>query len=278
MKRVTIKFILILSLFAPKLWAWNALGHEVVALIAYQHLTPEARNQVDLAVSKMHQEYPDINSYAQIASWPDALRSQKIDTFTRWHYIDTPFSTDGTPLRNSIDTDNAVWVLDQIEVVVGNKEANPFERARFIAFLTHIAGDIHQPMHTVSRFSANHSLGDRGGNDYFIKFKGQEINMHKFWDEGAGEFMGSFAPDHAAKLATQIEEQYPESYFGNKTSVSAPDAWAAEGVTFAKANVYIAPENEPLTEDYIDQSKQRAMQQAALAGYRLANVLNKLLG
>lgn len=281
MRRLITQSVLVVvcfGLFSSKLWAWNALGHETIALIAYQHLTPVARQQVDLAVSNMHQEYPNLNSYAQLAYWPDMIRSQKIETFTRWHYIDTPFSTDGTALKNSIDTDNAVWALDQIQVIVGNKNANPIERARFIAFLTHIVGDEHQPLHTVSRFAVNHPYGDRGGNDYAIIFNGEKINLHKFWDEGAGIFMGDFSPQRAAMIASQIEGQYPENFFNTQSVRFAPDDWANEGVVFAKTYVYNTPENQTLSTEYINQNKQRAMQQAALAGYRLANELNQLLG
>jgi len=62
-----------------------------------------------------------------------------------------------------------------------------------LRFITHIIGDIHQPLHSSSLFNDQFPNGDRGGNDFFINFpENTELNeLHKFYDSGAnalGEF------------------------------------------------------------------------------------------
>ena len=115
--------------------------------------------------------------------WPDTLRGQKIELYTRWHYTNLAFSADGTPLKNTVDTDNAVWAINHLLPIIGNTKANRFERARSLAFLVHIVGDLHQPLHSITRISAAHPEGDHGGNLYFIKYpavKPQKITTFYF--------------------------------------------------------------------------------------------------
>ena len=285
-KIVTRLFFFALTFFFTLLpvnsYSWNAMGHMVIANIAYQQLKPEVRDKVDQLVGNLNKEYPEMSSYLHLAYWPDALRSQHIETFTHWHYIDLPYSSDGTAVNNGvIDTDNAVWAVQRIQVIVKNQHANPYDRARFLSFLTHIVGDLHQPLHTVTLFSKAHPDGDKGGNLYRIQFSdNKKMNMHSLWDSGVGSFesKNDRATDHAKELAVTIMQTYPARFFGKKVDDLDPDHWAHEGFENAKKYVYSTPENQPVSSTYVTTGKQIAEQQAALAGYRLANLLNASLG
>ncbi|MDR3492294.1 MAG: S1/P1 nuclease [Gammaproteobacteria bacterium] len=261
-------------------YSWNAVGHMVVANIAYQNLQPAVRTKVDAMVADLNKEYPYITHFSQLGPWPDALRSQRIESFTHWHYVDLAISGDGTPIKNIADTDNAIWAINKIEPVLKNVKANPYEHARFLAFLVHIVADIHQPLHTVARITAAYPSGDKGGNLYIIKYPAQNphvMPLHKLWDEGFELFNNDTSTTHIDALTNQITAQYPIQYFGSKvTELTAAD-WAKEGVELAPALVYSTPENEVPSPMYITLGKQTAEQRAALAGYRLANLLNLLL-
>ena len=270
----------LISFLPLNTYAWNAMGHMVIANIAYEQLKPEVREKVDQLVGNLNKEYPEMSSFLHLAIWPDSIRAQHIETFTHWHYIDIPFSSDGTSAKNnSVDTDNAVWAVQRIQVIVKNQKANPFDRARFLSFLTHIVGDLHQPLHTVTLFSAAHPDGDRGGNLYNIMYNNKRINTHSLWDSGVGTFdnKGLSATDHAKELAVTIMQLYPASSFGDKAADLNPDNWAKEGYENAKKYVYSTPENEAPSAAYITQGRLVAEKQAALAGYRLANLLNTLM-
>jgi len=265
-------------LFPVSSFAWNALGHMVVANIAYQNLTPAAREKVDQLIAHLHTEYADVGTFPALAVWADSLRSQKIETYTHWHYIDYSYSIDGSPTKNVIDTDNAVWALQNIEPVLKYAQANPYERARFLAFLTHIVADLHQPLHTVTGFTTKNVDGDKGGNLYFIRYKGDRINLHKLWDGGVGIFEGDSSMGNVDALTTEITTHYPASYFHAKASDINVDDWTAEGMNVAKENVYSTPEEKEPKNEYLDAGKKIAEQRVALAGYRLATLLNQLLG
>lgn len=271
-------FYLLMYTFPMTVVAWNALAHKIVADIAYQRLTSYVQTQVDQSVLNLHQEYPEVTSFLELAEWPDLIRTQKIDSFSHWHYIDIPFSTDNTPVKNLIDTDNALWALAQAKTVIANKETNPYERARFLAFLAHIVADLHQPLHTVMHFSAKHPNGDIAGNVYFVWYQGERVNLHQLWDEGVGLFVGDQSADHAHVLATAISAVYPENYFGSAVSDLNSNDWAKEGMQHAIQEVYATSEDKEIDITYIKNGQAIAEQQVALAGYRLANLLNGLLG
>ena len=261
-------------------YSWNAMGHMVIANIAYQNIKPEVRDKVDQLVGNLNKEYPEMSTFLHLAYWPDAIRSQRIETFTHWHYIDLPYSIDGTKTRDDvIDTDNAVWAVQRIQVIVKNQRANPYDRARFLSFLTHIVGDLHQPLHTVTLFSAAHPNGDKGGNQYSIQMNGKRMNTHSLWDSGVGVFAGKNgrAVDHAKELAVTLMQLYPANMFGERVADLDPQHWAQEGLENAKKYVYSTPENQTPSTHYMTTGKQVAEQQVVLAGYRLANLLNALL-
>ena len=262
-------------------YSWGPVGHMLVANIAYQKLNPEVRGKVDQLVSYLHTEYPSMAQFTQVAIWPDTLGSQKIISYQHWHYIDVPLSGDGTSLagKDLIDDDNAVWALNSIQGVVKNeKKGNPYERARFLSFLVHIVGDLHQPLHTVSYVSEKHPDGDRGGNDYHVRYAGSKTQLHHVWDTGVGAFNNDTSPANIAALTDRLTSRYPESYFGNeKLEDIKPENWTKEGMANAKEYVYITTEDKELSSQYVQNGQRLADQQVTLAGYRLARMLNTLL-
>ncbi len=257
-------------------YAWNSLGHKVIAQIAYDHLNPAAKSQVDRLIASFHQEYPKINSLIDAASWPDEIRSQKIEMFTHWHYIDNAITTDHSSLKNLMDSDNAVWAVSNMVSVVQNQKANTYERARFLVFLTHITGDLYQPLHTVSLITAEHPNGDKGGNDFYVKYQGSRTKLHHVWDGGVGLFGNDESKENIAYLAKAITTEYPDTSFA-KINDLKPNDWADEGVIIAKEHVYNITENTNVSNAYIVDGRKTTTKQTALAGYRLAALLNNLL-
>lgn len=268
---------LAMSSFAVPVNAWNALGHQVIAHIAYQQLEPQAKKKVDSLIKSFNQDYPDINSVEALSVWPDAIRSQKIETYARWHYIDTPIIEKDVDAKPDMNTDNAVWALQKIKPVVENNQANAFERARFLSFFIHIVGDLHQPLHTAALFSAKHPTGDRGGNDYTVRYHNKTINLHALWDRGVGAFEEQATIRTVNKIADTLMRSYPKAYFAERINQLDTKYWVDEGVKNATNDVYATKEGQPVSDAYIINGKKRAEEQATLAGYRLGTLLNQLL-
>ena len=69
------------------------------------------------------------------------------------------------------------------ESIVKN-EGDRERKAIALAWLFHLVGDIHQPLHTAQLFTVEYPKGDRGGNEICVRVTQarQPMDLHKFWD------------------------------------------------------------------------------------------------
>jgi hypothetical protein len=53
-----------------------------------------------------------------------------------------------------------------------------------LAWLFHLVGDIHQPLHTAQLFTVDYPQRDRGGNEICVRVKEAEqpMDLHRLWD------------------------------------------------------------------------------------------------
>ncbi len=302
------------ALFAasvPTLSAWNETGHRLIAAIAYGNLTPQTRARVD-ALLKQHPDYTSIltknapsdpagkarAAFLVASYWPDLIRNDarfydelragvqvtpllpgfpEMGRHTTWHYVDFNFSEDGTPIP-PIDNVNALGELQRLISVVGDK--HEALAAYSLPWLIHLAGDVHNPLHTVSRYSKSLPKGDRGGNDVWVRPSARgtgALNLHAFWDNLGGT---DPSPRYVDRLATELAKEHP----ANGTPDMHPETWVVEGFYNARSVAY-TPGSEngtrekpiPLRKDYEEASSQLARERIAAAGLRLAAVLNSQL-
>ena len=94
-------FALTLALLVPSpAWSWGCHGHEVVAYLAYRHLSPAAKAGVtDLighpaSVVHVHRNctVTGLLALANVSSWADDMRAEAPST-APWHFIDIPRGT-----------------------------------------------------------------------------------------------------------------------------------------------------------------------------------------
>src|SRR5215468_9712687 len=184
--------------------AWNIPGHMLSGAIAYQVLQQESAQTIDKvkAVLETHPWYANqwqarlqdvpvadhgLVLFMQVARWPDDIRSNdKQQHRALWHYINWPFKPDGQPPSVQTKEPEAVNILtamaeNQRTLVNDN---DPKRKAIALAWLFHLVGDIHQPLHAVQLFTADYPQGDRGGNQICVRVTqtGQPMDLHRFWD------------------------------------------------------------------------------------------------
>jgi hypothetical protein len=125
--------------------------------------------------------------FMQAARWPDELRIIDRQYYRGpWHYINWPFKPEGQPPSVQTREPEAVNILTALaenERVV-TKENDPERKAIALAWLFHLVGDIHQPLHTAQLFTVEYPQGDRGGNEICVRVTqtGQPMDLHRFWD------------------------------------------------------------------------------------------------
>src|SRR5262245_3362668 len=63
-------------------------------------------------------------------------------------------------------------------------ENNAERKAIALAWLFHLVGDLHQPLHTAQLFAVEYPQGDRGGNEICVRVThaGHPMDLHRFWD------------------------------------------------------------------------------------------------
>jgi hypothetical protein len=276
--------IIALTLFAAVLlapqgaWAWWGTGHMLVAEIAYRRLNPHAKAEVDhlLAIDAL----PESGTFVTAACWPDDLKAMGVHAYDEWHYVDVPFTTDGTTLPTEMAPENVEWAIDQCLRTLRSAKAPYVEKARMLRFLIHFVGDVHQPLHCVSRYTQDHPDGDRGGNLFPLQ-AGAARNLHAYWDSGAGEFADIERPlttegsRKLAGMADAIIAAWPVDKLPTEADTSVKD-WVQEGVALCKSVVYTAQPGAAPTDAYAAAARAACRRQVALAGYRLSDVLNKL--
>ncbi len=257
--------------------AWNSNAHRVIAEIAWENLTMPARAQVGCLVRQFQRSWPQVKSFQQMAVWPDTLKSQGITAFNQWHFIAQPFSTESNKVSlPRINDENGVWAVQQGVTVLMDGNRDPAMQAWFLAFVAHIVGDLHQPLHTITRVSSKHPQGDLGGNLFMINYPGAS-NLHQLWDQSLGALPKDlYQKSQVIKIAHELQRRYPQKRFAHRAQDLDPNDWAKESFALGKSFAYQLPENSRPSKHYIKQGQEIALKQIALAGYRLANLLNHI--
>ncbi len=254
--------------------AWNQAGHLIIAQIAYDKLQLKVRLRVDQLTQEMSKSYPGEKNFVSAAFWPDYIKGDGVTAFNSWHYINLPYSPDHHRSFRPYPQ-NVVWAINQSEQVLSSPTANDYEKALFLRFLVHFVGDVHQPMHTITRFTKAWPYGDKGGNQFPIK-DSHAKSLHQLWDQGVGSFgNGALMAKQVRKMSTDIEQAYPPSTFKGRLSDDKPQDWAQESHELAIKYAYNTNPYQSISKAYRAEGQIISQKQLALAGYRLANVLNE---
>jgi acid phosphatase len=278
--------------------AWDALAPAVRARAAeLLRLNPQyVAWTVNIAAEKRDQI-----AFVRAATWPDFIRgahaytsdgpdngnrppprpeaSQNIgysDHFMHkyWHFIDEPFSTDGSPLQPP-PSPNAQTQIALFRKALASPLTSDDVKSYDLAWLLHLVGDVHQPLHATARFTSGQPNGDAGGNLVMIDCAGcQETNLHRFWDDTPG--VGDNADDAIAAART-LPAADPR-----QAAVRDEKVWIDESFEIAKSVVYQTPIGAgagpfTLTDGYKTTAALTARQRVALAGARVALLLNTAL-
>lgn len=277
-------------------YAWWEAGHMLVANIAYKNLSYQTKKEVNRLLKYMLIENTKVDDYRfnemhpnftamALSLWPDNIKAQPNNNrlYNAWHYIEDAYSDDGSTVPNVNYHGSIVWAIKHLENQLEQTEANPYDKARSLAFLMHFVGDIHQPLHCTELHSKDFPKGDLGGNLYPIIYMERDgtvlTNLHSLFDSGLNLFtrMGYTHDvkdyESIAQISRQIMIDYPITDLFENTNELNPDVWHQESHTLGKL-AHQTPINQEPNSTYIDAQSEQIERQIALAGYRLANVLN----
>ncbi|HEY0003307.1 MAG TPA: S1/P1 nuclease [Pyrinomonadaceae bacterium] len=304
--------ILVLALLLPQTaLAWNSTGHQLVARIAWENMTPTARENVvalllaapkDACLRNLFSkdsrplEIRQREFFMLASTWPDIVRPGENDTrpCTRfhqrdWHFIN--FFWSGTSAdANDPPRDVTNIKMKEINAVERLRLFRPFvvssmpkaERATDLAWILHLVGDIHQPLHTSARVTSrpDERQGDQGGNLFLLNSQ----KLHGYWDGivdlSVRRKTGERDQAYLERVAAMIMAEHPQSALSSRIQPGQFEAWAREGLATTKSSVYPASLKRGQTpgEEYRRQAFEISKEAIALGGYRLAQLLNQLFG
>jgi len=281
---IALSFLLLL----PQASSFAGKGHALTGIIAAQLLSPNETVYFQQFINYMSQNYSDIATMGEATRWLDDIRTNT-SAYDYWHYQQNCYSEDAKTKCYSAPTPNSLTVLNDSINTMLNKSANMTQKGFYFLILLHLMGDIHQPLHNIQMFNQNYTKGDSGGNDIVIVYHNISSNLHEFWDNLC--IMNPVNPSRpfsaypsVAKAMNLLGAQYIANYTfssdeinfnGNLTTIIN---WMTESYGLAVQYAY-APNvlsNGNLTDSYAANCVQVINRQVALAGVRLANVLNYL--
>jgi hypothetical protein len=255
--RATLLTLYLFPLLAGTAFGWGCDGHQMVALIARAHLTPEvsaaidqllAQNPIDPALKRYCQDPPP-DPMADAATWADDVRTSA--KTGQWHFVDIPLTVTAhagaldawcppiAPVGAGKDNpgkDNPGCVTNAIDyhlAILRDKTRPAADRAVALRYIIHFVGDIHQPLHDSDN-------DDRGGNCTAMKFFDEErpANLHAIWDSKLLARELAAKKTTSAAYAHALDERFAtegQAWRGEKPD---PVAWAWEGHQLAMDTTY----------------------------------------
>lgn len=250
-----------LTLLAPApAFAWGVDGHEIVAAVALDMLTPRARGQVAQLLGSPGMMIHD-------ASWADEIRDRRPET-GHWHFVDIPLAAAGyDPRRDCAGNDCAVAQIGIDRQILADRHAPRVQRAEALRFLIHFIADVHQPLHAEDD-------GDKGGNAVHVSLGRERTNLHRVWDNDVVRAFG-YGRDADRRVAAIIGPAQRKAW-----TVGTPADWANEAHAIARDRIYPnldGGRSPHLPRDYAWREQAITQVQLAKAAVRLAWVLNTVL-
>jgi hypothetical protein len=257
--------------------AWGAQGHRMVALVAEQHLSAQARLNVRWLL--------DGRTLADVAVWADEYVATDSRT-GRWHYVNIPPGAtkydrdrDCPPANGRTEAGSGQWrdcAIDRIRytrVRLADRSLDRAERGVALKFLVHLIGDLHQPFHALS-------VG-RGGNDTPVVAFGSPTcaysdgtplpcNLHAVWDTTLIFHRRLSDRQYVDELSRQISRHRWDA-----VDTGSPQEWAIE--SHAAATKALLPSHGIVDDGYYRANISVVDERLALGGLRLAAVLNDAL-
>lgn len=317
MPRLLFTLVLLTTLtlgLAKSAAAWDDVGHKITAYIAWQRMAPSARDNVirilraapeDSQLSTFYMVYgPEPEEtrrreyFELVATWADIVRERAFERrykeyhHSNWHYDDITWRQlpNGKPelLNEQEEGGQAIKKLAEFDKLIRTASAPDRDKAVAIAWIAHLTGDIHQPLHTSARITDLELKGDQGGNLFLLSPKGtmraDQLNLHWFWDSIVGRndpLKGeTCAREYVESLADDMMKKYPYVKMQGRLELSQYEEWKKESFAFNPAGVFTPDLKrfEAPSPKYKRNALRVAEQQLAMAGYRLGETLNSAFG
>jgi hypothetical protein len=290
--------------------AWDDAGHKITTVIAWKNMTPTARARAveilmaapeDSMLSAFYSgdSRPEATRKLELfmiaSTWPDMVRDRNFPTRygkyhkSSWHYADTFWTEENGTFKTLGNVAGegglAVEKILEFEKLLADPASQKSDKAIALAWILHLVGDIHQPLHASARVTDLEPKGDQGGNLFLLTPRDtpreKQMSLHWFIDSIVGrniERRDACDSDYLFPIADAITKTYPMSMFRDQSSDGA-DKWQQESVSLTQREVFTSEliRFQTPTDEYRKQIFKISEKRLAQAGYRMATLLNRAL-
>ena len=249
--------LLLSLLISSQAFGWGNIGHRVVAKIAHDSMSSEDQRKLKKIMGNELLE--------EASNWPDFMRSDpSFDHKAPWHYISIPKGKNLKNCKRSKKGD-IVSAIEKYKKQLKSKKSNKTQKREAIAWLTHLVGDIHQPLHTGI-------ADDWGGNKIKLKWFHVPSNLHQIWDEKLIEMQNLSYTEYIKFI------NHPTKAEIKKWQKASIHTWVDENLAVMDL-VYSYPKKQTKywEYNYFFKTKKLLNKRLVMAGYRLAKVLSNNL-
>jgi hypothetical protein len=266
--------------------AWGNLGHQTIAYVATNFVSPATRTWAQTILNDTSGDY-----LATVATWADSYRRTAEGAFSApFHYID---ANDSPPETCNVDYDRdclgegcIVSAIANYTQRVRSPQSLPAKEVNYaLRWIVHFVGDITQPLHDEAI--------EIGGNGINVTFEGRKTNLHAAWDtaipeELRGGYTLADAKDWAANLTAELSprgkfDKSKNSWIAGMNVENPKDTamiWARDGNSYVCNTVMPSGvegvEGDELFPEYYDGVVDVVEMQIAKGGYRLAKWLDAI--
>lgn len=312
---------LLFALVTPALgWSWLGKGHEQIADIAWAQLSPAAKTELGEILKAGDPEFrptgtteTDVRAaFRKAATWSDWVKENTNSVFEpqllvwntkfqpdydpkdpnreahrcrRWHYFDVPIHFKGE--QPGVNGANALVALTAARYELSTLSRLPIKdrasQAWWVYWITHVVGDLHQPLHCVSNHE-HEEAGDAGGNKFRLGVPypdnpNRMMNLHFYWDAGIENAIKSEFPTDPGPETVTSKWLASQMFSADQIQNQDIASWIADGAKASEDAVYTGVEvNGKPSEEYVTAMANLCRSKAVLAGSRLARFLELALG
>ena len=258
------KYILLLAILismpisgAVKLDDWGRTGHRVTGEIATAHLSKKAKRAIDVLLNG--------DSLAMISTYGDEIKSDKrYGKYWAWHFVNFPFGSKYESHPKS-DRGDLIMGIDTCVRILKDPASSREEKAFHLKMLVHFVGDLHQPLHIGQ-------AGDKGGNDFQVRWFDEGTNLHTVWDTKMIESYNMSYSELASNRKRLSNRQIEEIQKGSVLD------WMYESRALCEDIYQNTKIGEKLGYTYMYKYVDVAKFQMQKGGIRLAKMLNDIFG
>ena len=271
--------ILLLAALTPSpAFAWWDYAHRVIAGIAEAEMSPRSRAEVRRLLARsalLDTPACPARTLPEAALWPDCIKrlGDRFSFAAPWHYQNIDICRPFDAAAACRDGNCISAQIERHQRLLADRAVPDRERIMALAFLVHLVGDLHQPLHAADR-------GDFGGNRFRLAYGIIPTNLHIAWDGYLAERGISTPPSAAAGLLGELSQADREAWRGGSL-----DDWQRESWQVARDLAYATvlpdpcdalPAERPVISEAVTRSLIPVVRrQAVRGGLRLARLLDQ---